>query len=67
MKYGTIAHINEDGSVNVRFTDGDELNDVPKLYGYEPVIFEQVLIADVEPDQHIALGAVYSQTPGVQS
>lgn len=60
MKYGAIAHVNTDSTVNIRFADGYELDNVPTLNTYTPIQFEQVLVAEVEGGQVICLGSVYN-------
>lgn len=59
MRFGTIGKIHEDSTVNIRFADGTEL-DAATLYGYQPIIFEQVVVADVDGEP-VALGSVFNR------
>lgn len=66
MRFATIAHVNEDSTVDLRYADGYETNSAATLNGYQPVQFEQVVVIEVE-DVAVVLGSVYNAPNELES
>lgn len=60
MRFATIARVNPDSTVELRYADGDESEAVATLNGYRPVQFEQVIVTQVEGED-VVLGSVYNR------
>jgi hypothetical protein len=59
MRFATIARVNEDSTVNLAYGDDDTAESVATLFGYTPVQYEQVVVADVDGEP-VVMGAVFN-------
>lgn len=59
MRFATIAKVNPDSTVNIAYGNDQTSESIATLHGYEPVQYEQVIVADVD-GVPVVIGSVFN-------